>query len=99
MPVVLVGDFRLGGISTTIAALESLQMRGYDVFSIVLFETYPDNQKAIERTFLRHTAHSMLEMSSLSRQEVDRKLQMSTHRFVVEHKRFTALLTITLHIN
>ncbi|KAL7898913.1 pyridoxal phosphate-dependent transferase [Trichoderma sp. TUCIM 5745] len=38
LPVVLVGDSRLGGISQTISAFESLRMRGYDVESVVLFK-------------------------------------------------------------
>lgn len=37
-PVVLVGDWRLGGISSTISAFESLRIRGYDVESILVFE-------------------------------------------------------------
>lgn len=37
LPVLLVGDHRLGGIGTTISAFESLRLRGYDVHSIVLF--------------------------------------------------------------
>ncbi|PVG00987.1 PLP-dependent transferase [Serendipita vermifera] len=37
LPVVLVGDSKLGGISTTIAAYESLTTRGYDVESVVMF--------------------------------------------------------------
>ncbi|TGJ82804.1 hypothetical protein E0Z10_g5953 [Xylaria hypoxylon] len=37
-PVVLVGDWKLGGISSTISAFESLKIRGYDVESIVLFD-------------------------------------------------------------
>ncbi|KAL6831802.1 pyridoxal phosphate-dependent transferase [Trichoderma camerunense] len=38
LPVVLVGDSRLGGISQTISAFESLRMRGFDVESVVLFK-------------------------------------------------------------
>ena len=38
LPVVLVGDHRLGGIGSTISAWESLHVRGYDVPSILLFE-------------------------------------------------------------
>lgn len=38
LPVLLVGDHRLGGIGTTISAFESLRLRGYDVQSIVLFQ-------------------------------------------------------------
>jgi dethiobiotin synthetase/adenosylmethionine--8-amino-7-oxononanoate aminotransferase len=46
-PVVLVGDGKLGGISATLSALESLLSRGYDVSGIVLIETGYSNQSAI----------------------------------------------------
>ena len=36
-PTVLVGDSRLGGISSTISAYESLNSRGYDVDAVVMF--------------------------------------------------------------
>ncbi|PNY23950.1 Bifunctional dethiobiotin synthetase/7,8-diamino-pelargonic acid aminotransferase, mitochondrial, partial [Tolypocladium capitatum] len=36
-PTVLVGDSRLGGISQTISAFESLRLRGYGVESVLLF--------------------------------------------------------------
>lgn len=36
IPSILVGDGRLGGISGTISAYESLTLRGYDVVAIVL---------------------------------------------------------------
>ncbi|KAI9658253.1 MAG: hypothetical protein M1821_002386 [Bathelium mastoideum] len=38
LPVVLVGDYHLGGISSTISAYESLRVRGYDVVSHLIFE-------------------------------------------------------------
>lgn len=38
LPSILIGDSRLGGISQTISAFESLRMRGYDVESVLLFE-------------------------------------------------------------
>ncbi|PHH62816.1 hypothetical protein CDD81_6708 [Ophiocordyceps australis] len=38
IPSILVGDSGLGGISQTIAAFESLHLRGYTVESIVLFQ-------------------------------------------------------------
>lgn len=38
VPVVLVGDAKLGGISQTIASFEALRIRGYDVQSIMLFQ-------------------------------------------------------------
>ncbi|KAF6838951.1 bifunctional dethiobiotin synthetase adenosylmethionine-8-amino-7-oxononanoate aminotransferase [Colletotrichum plurivorum] len=37
VPVVFIGDGKLGGISQTISAFESLKLRGYDVESILLF--------------------------------------------------------------
>ncbi|XP_020592609.1 bifunctional dethiobiotin synthetase/7,8-diamino-pelargonic acid aminotransferase, mitochondrial [Phalaenopsis equestris] len=36
LPVILVGDGHLGGISATISAYESLKVRGYDIVAIVL---------------------------------------------------------------
>ncbi|KAI9148774.1 Bifunctional dethiobiotin synthetase/7,8-diamino-pelargonic acid aminotransferase [Paramyrothecium foliicola] len=36
-PVILVGDSKLGGISQTISAFESLRLRGYDVEGVILF--------------------------------------------------------------
>lgn len=37
LPVLLVGDSKLGGISQTISAFESLKIRGYDVEMVLLF--------------------------------------------------------------
>ncbi|KAB5578132.1 hypothetical protein GE09DRAFT_541399 [Coniochaeta sp. 2T2.1] len=37
LPVVLVGDSKLGGISQTISAFESLKIRGYDVEAVFMF--------------------------------------------------------------
>mmetsp|Transcript_9877 Transcript_9877/g.12502 ORF Transcript_9877/g.12502 Transcript_9877/m.12502 type:complete len:926 (+) Transcript_9877:152-2929(+) len=42
LPVILVGDGRLGGISATLSALESLLTRGYDVNAIALIEDSAD---------------------------------------------------------
>ncbi|KAI1842403.1 hypothetical protein JX266_011444 [Neoarthrinium moseri] len=36
-PVVLIGDSKLGGISLTISAYESLRLRGYDIEAVLLF--------------------------------------------------------------
>lgn len=35
LPGILVGDGRLGGISGTISAYESLKLRGYDIAAVV----------------------------------------------------------------
>ncbi|KAK5657611.1 hypothetical protein OQA88_3190 [Cercophora sp. LCS_1] len=37
LPAILVGDAKLGGISQTISAFESLKLRGYDVELVLLF--------------------------------------------------------------
>ncbi len=37
-PVILIGDSKLGGISLTISAFESLRLRGYDVEMILMFQ-------------------------------------------------------------
>lgn len=36
LPAILVGDGRLGGISGTISAYETLKLRGYDIVAVVL---------------------------------------------------------------
>lgn len=46
-PVVLVGDGRLGGISATLSAMESLVLRGYNVMGMVVLETGYDNISAL----------------------------------------------------
>lgn len=38
LPVLLVGDAKLGGISTTLSAYESLRIRGYSVLAIVMID-------------------------------------------------------------
>ncbi|KAL1998072.1 hypothetical protein VTN02DRAFT_88 [Thermoascus thermophilus] len=52
LPVVLVGDSRLGGISSSISAFESLVMRGYDVLSVLLFrDDYYRNHEYLRTYF------------------------------------------------
>lgn len=38
LPVILVGDHRLGGIASTISAAESLMLRGYDISAVICFD-------------------------------------------------------------
>ena len=38
LPTVLIGDSALGGISTTLASLESLYIRGYDVLAVLMLD-------------------------------------------------------------
>ena len=49
IPALLVGDHKLGGISGTISAFESLYVRGYELSSVILF----DDQKWGNYAFLR----------------------------------------------
>eukprot|EP00887_Chlorella_sp_A99_P001840 scaffold19.g1840.t1 len=48
LPALLVGDGRLGGISATLTALDSLRLRGYDVPLVVLMDDSGSNQHAIQ---------------------------------------------------
>lgn len=51
LPGVLVGDGRLGGISSTIAARECLLLRGYDLAAIVLMDDGLANWKYLREHF------------------------------------------------
>ncbi|TIC95296.1 Bifunctional dethiobiotin synthetase/7,8-diamino-pelargonic acid aminotransferase, mitochondrial [Colletotrichum higginsianum] len=54
VPVVFIGDAKLGGISQTISAFESLRLRGYDVESILLFRNdYYQNHAYLTDYFAR----------------------------------------------
>jgi dethiobiotin synthetase/adenosylmethionine--8-amino-7-oxononanoate aminotransferase len=46
LPVILVGDHRLGGIAATLSAAESLIIRGYDVDAVVCFDDQSKYQNA-----------------------------------------------------
>ncbi|KAJ3045099.1 hypothetical protein HDV00_011824 [Rhizophlyctis rosea] len=49
-PVILVGDSKLGGVSTTLSAYESLLIRGYDIASVVMFHSDRYlNHEAVQR--------------------------------------------------
>lgn len=53
-PVLLVGDSKLGGISQTIAAYESLKMRGQDIEAVLLFrDDHYGNYRYLEDYFRR----------------------------------------------
>ncbi|KJE93388.1 hypothetical protein CAOG_04181 [Capsaspora owczarzaki ATCC 30864] len=54
LPAILIGDSKLGGISATLSAFESLSLRGYDVPCVVMFHDRElENDKTIEKQ-LRH---------------------------------------------
>ena len=55
LPTILVGDSRLGGISSTISAYESLLLRGYIVDTVLLFkDRYYRNWEYLEPYFAEH---------------------------------------------
>lgn len=55
LPTLLVGDSKLGGISTTLSAFESLHVRGYDLDSVILFEDQQwGNHAYLQEQFLKH---------------------------------------------
>ncbi|KAL3456082.1 pyridoxal phosphate-dependent transferase [Aspergillus heterothallicus] len=52
LPIILVADSRLGGISSSISAYESLVIRGYDVHSVLLFkDDYYQNHEYLGNYF------------------------------------------------
>lgn len=62
LPVILVGDPKLGGISCTLAAHESLRMRGFEVAMIALFRGEHENADFLKHA-LRHTDTVVQEFS------------------------------------
>ncbi|KAI1770324.1 bifunctional dethiobiotin synthetase/adenosylmethionine-8-amino-7-oxononanoate aminotransferase [Hypoxylon cercidicola] len=54
-PVVLIADSKLGGISLTISAFESLKLRGYDVETVLVFrDDKYDNEQYLKDYFTSH---------------------------------------------
>ncbi|KAG5985213.1 hypothetical protein E4U54_006050, partial [Claviceps lovelessii] len=54
-PTLLVGDGRLGGISQTIAAFESLRIRGYDVEAVLLLRNARyENERFLAEYFMKN---------------------------------------------
>lgn len=51
LPVVLVADSRLGGISSSIAGIELLHSRGYEVCCVLLFAGEHENAEFLQRQF------------------------------------------------
>ncbi|KAK7926760.1 Bifunctional dethiobiotin synthetase/7 8-diamino-pelargonic acid aminotransferase [Apiospora marii] len=58
-PVILVGDAKLGGISTTISAFEALTLRGYDVEAVLLFEDDQYGNADYLRTYFSDRHHGV----------------------------------------
>ncbi|OEL16248.1 Bifunctional dethiobiotin synthetase/7,8-diamino-pelargonic acid aminotransferase, mitochondrial [Dichanthelium oligosanthes] len=56
LPAILVGDGRLGGISSTLSAYETLLLRGYDVSAVILEDRDLSNDKFL-LSHLRNRVH------------------------------------------
>ncbi|XP_077238285.1 adenosylmethionine-8-amino-7-oxononanoate transaminase [Tasmannia lanceolata] len=59
LPAILVGDGRLGGISGTISAYESLKIRGYDVVAVILEDHGLLNEVSL-LSYLRNRVHVLV---------------------------------------
>ncbi|KAK4215566.1 pyridoxal phosphate-dependent transferase [Rhypophila decipiens] len=79
MPVILVGDSKMGGISTTISAFESLRIRGYDVSVVVLVDFHPEYQNAdyLKEYFTKYSVpvHTLPPPPSSDREDFEEKVQ------------------------
>lgn len=64
-PIILVGDSKLGGITTTLSAYESLRLRGYTVHAIVMIE-HPGTNKYGNVVMIREHLERSLSFSSVS---------------------------------
>ncbi|OTA83782.1 hypothetical protein M434DRAFT_83660 [Hypoxylon sp. CO27-5] len=84
-PVVLIADSKLGGISLTISAFESLKLRGYDVETILVFQDSEyDNEQYLKDYF---TTYHGIPVASLPKpppkandQDVDVKVMSQYYR-------------------
>ncbi|OVA10239.1 Aminotransferase class-III [Macleaya cordata] len=59
LPAILVGDGRLGGISGTISAYESLKLRGYDVVAVIIEDHGLLNEESL-MSYLRNRVPVLL---------------------------------------
>jgi dethiobiotin synthetase/adenosylmethionine--8-amino-7-oxononanoate aminotransferase len=62
LPVLLVADMKLGGISSTISAFESLHLRGYDLDSVLVFQ---DDRYNNNEYFFEYFSKRGIEVTSL----------------------------------
>ena len=74
MPVLLVGDHRLGGISSSISAFESLHIRGYDLNSVLLFEDEQYQNHEYLRDYFGERGISVLSLPAPPPQESSREI-------------------------
>ncbi|MCL7025998.1 hypothetical protein MKW94_014108 [Papaver nudicaule] len=73
LPAILVGDGRLGGISGTISAYESLKLRGYDVAAIIIEDHGLLNEESLI-SYLRNRV-PVLVLPSVPRDQSDNLME------------------------
>lgn len=62
LPAILIGDNKLGGISTTLTAYETLRSRGYDIPVVVLFQNQGNLHLENESSIQKHLDNSQNEV-------------------------------------
>ncbi|KAK8051875.1 PLP-dependent transferase [Apiospora rasikravindrae] len=102
-PVMLVGDAKLGGISTTISAFEALTLRGYDVEAVLLFEDDQYRNADYLRTYFadRHRGVPVVSVPAPPPSESHRseKDAESMRRYYDEMSRSDAVRGLLEHLN
>lgn len=82
LPAILVGDPKLGGISSTISSFESLRMRGYDVESVLIFENEEyRNHEYLKSYFQEHNINLTAIRPPPTRDQDPRKDQKVLHDY------------------
>ncbi|KAI0836281.1 bifunctional dethiobiotin synthetase/adenosylmethionine-8-amino-7-oxononanoate aminotransferase [Hypoxylon sp. FL0890] len=100
-PVVLIADSKLGGISLTISAFESLKLRGYDVETILVFQDSEYNNEEYLKDYF--TAYHGIPVASLPRpparldnRDTDTK---AMSQYYQDESRSTATRSVLDHLN
>ena len=61
LPIIFIGDSRLGGISTTLASYEALLIRGYSIEAVLLFrDAYYKNHEYLADYFARNAKGTLV---------------------------------------
>ncbi|CAN6458913.1 unnamed protein product [Victoria cruziana] len=84
LPAILVGDGRLGGISGTISAYESLKLRGYDIAAVIL-----EDHGWASRTYFSDNGSTAIEIA----------LKMAFRKYSVDHGILSRLTDLKPHMD
>ncbi|KAG6330680.1 hypothetical protein ID866_8408 [Astraeus odoratus] len=101
-PTVLIGDFKLGGISSTISSYESLLLRGYTVDAVILFrDHYYRNYEYLSSYFRTRGLHVVSLDPPPPRLDNPAKNTESTESYydkVVPHNRDSEIFETVKHL-